>query len=260
MQRIILVLTLILVNINHASAENCFLAKEQNKILVSEGACDVRHSPRCSFNIALSLMAYNERILTDAIHPEFPFKTGYPDYVARWKQPHNPSLWMENSCIWYSQLLTKKLGIAKLQDYVTKFKYGSQDVSGDPGKNNSLTRSWMSGSSLTISAQEQTVFLQKILDQNLPVSKKAYANTQEIIFLEQLAPGWKLYGKTGTGNLPMPDGSFDEHREGGWFVGWLENGKRAIVFASYVEQAKQELPAGARAKEIAKQRLLQIIT
>jgi len=109
---------------------DCFLVKENDKVIINEGDCKSRHAPRCSFNIAISLMGFNEGILIDQTHPEFPFKKGYHDYVEKWKQPHNPSLWMKNSCLWYSQVLTKKLGMGKFKEYITKFNYGSQDVSG----------------------------------------------------------------------------------------------------------------------------------
>ena len=238
---------------------NCFLVKENNNIIINEGDCKSRHAPRCSFNIAISLMGFNEGILIDQTNPTFPFKKGYLDYVEKWKQPHNPGLWMKNSCLWYSYVVTKKLGMLKFKKYVTKFNYGSQDVSGDKGKNNGLTRSWMSGSSLKISPEEQTIFLQKFLNRELKVKPKSYEMTKSIIFVDDLIDGWKLYGKTGTGNLPNVDGTLNENREGGWFVGWIEKGKRTIVFANYVEQDMQDTPAGGRAKQVAIEKLIQII-
>jgi beta-lactamase class D len=246
---------------------DCFLVKENDKVIINEGDCKSRHAPRCSFNIAISLMGFNEGILIDQTHPEFPFKKGYHDYVEKWKQPHNPSLWMKNSCLWYSQVLTKKLGMGKFKEYITKFNYGSQDVSGDKGKNNGLTRSWMTGSSLNISPEEQTIFLQKFLDHNLKVNHQTYEMTKNIIFLDDLIDGWKLYGKTGTGYLPIknidgtPNTDCEDCENGcGWFVGWIEKDKRAIVFASYVEQnMPRGIPAGGQAKRIVIEKLIKII-
>ncbi len=40
----------------------------------------------CSFNIAISLMGYNEGVLIDELHPTLPFKKGYVDYIEKWKQ------------------------------------------------------------------------------------------------------------------------------------------------------------------------------
>jgi len=237
----------------------CFLAIENNKILSQEGECQLRHAPRCSFNIAISLMGFDEGLLVDETCPEFQFKEGYFDYIEKWKQSHNPYLWMKNSCLWYSQVLIQKLGAKKFQEYVRKFNYGNQDVSGDKGKNNGLTRSWMSGSSLEISPEEQAVFLQKFLDQKFPVSSESYEMTKNIIFVDDLVDGWKRYGKTGLGNAPNADGTLNEDREEGWFVGWAEKGKRAIICVCYIEQDRQDISASGLAKEIAKEKLMKLI-
>jgi len=227
---------------------NCFLAKENNKIINQEGGCATRQSPCSSFKIALSLMGYDAGILTDETQPEWPFQKGYVDYIEKWKQPHNPELWIKNSCVWYSQVLTQKLGMDKFKDYVTKFDYGNQDVSGDKGKNNGLTNSWLS-SSLKISPEEQTIFMQKIINNELPISPKALQMTKSIIFVEDLPNGWKLYGKTGSASIKM-----------GWFVGWVQKDNRNIIFASYIEDNdKKDIYGGARAKELAKEKLLQLI-
>jgi beta-lactamase class D len=260
MKRILLLLSLILsVILPTTTHADCFLVKENDKVIVSEGDCQSRHAPRCSFNIAISLMGYNEGLLIDELHPELPFLKGYPDYVEKWKQTHNPSLWMKNSCYWYSLALIKQLGMKKFKEYVVKFRYGTQDVSGDKGKNNGLTRSWMSGSSLRISPEEQTIFLQNLIGRKLQVTPHAYEMTKNIILVGDLIDGWKLYGKTGTGNLPKGDGTLDERHEGGGFVGWVEKDKRAIVFAHYIEQEVQDTPAGLRAKEIAKEKMIKIV-
>jgi beta-lactamase class D len=119
-------------------------------------------------------MGYNEGILIDETHPELPFKEGYVDYVESWKRPQTPTSWIKNSCVWYSQITTQKLGIKKFSDFLQKFNYGNHNTSGDVGENNGLTESWL-GSSLQISPQEQVTFLQKLLDNKLPVSVKGVA-------------------------------------------------------------------------------------
>ena len=80
-------------------------------------------------------------------------------------------------------------------------------------KNNGLTHSWLS-SSLALSPSEQIQFLQKIINKKLPVSQKAFSMTKDILYIQELAGGWKLYGKTGNG-LQLT-------KKHGWFVGWIE--------------------------------------
>ena len=237
----------------------CFLAKENNKIIKQEGDCESRHSPCSTFKIAISLIGFNEEILIDETHPEWPFKEGYVDYRDNWKQPHNPSLWMKNSCVWYSQVLTQKLGMSKFKEYITKFNYGNQDISGDKGKNNGLTNSWLS-SSLEISPEEQAVFLQKLLDNKLPVSLKSHEMTKNILFVEDLPSGWKLYGKTGSGSVLNHDKTQKLDRKIGWFIGWIQKDSRTIVFTNYIEDDdKQDTYAGPRAKAAAIDKLIQIV-
>ena len=238
---------------------NCFLVKENNTIIVSEGDCTSRHAPCSTFKIALSLIGYNEGLLTDETHPELPYKKGYADWISSWKQPHNPFLWMKNSCVWFSQVLTQNLGMNTFNDYVVKFDYGNQDTSGDKGKNNGLTDSWLS-SSLQISPEEQTIFLQRLLNNELPASLRAHEMTRKILFRENLPDGWKLYGKTGSGSQLSQDKSQKLDLQIGWFVGWLQRNNRTIVFAYYLEDdEKKDTYASLRAQAAAKERLLHLI-
>ncbi|QSH41391.1 class D beta-lactamase [Lentisphaerota bacterium ZTH] len=261
MKRFILSLGLgLLAGYSAKAADYCFIAAENYKVIKQAGDnCSLRQAPCSTFKIALSLMGYNEGILKDETHPEFPFKKGYVDWLERWKQPHNPQLWMKNSCVWYSQVLTKKLGMKKYKEYAVKFNYGNADVSGDKGKNNGLSRAWLS-SSLQISPEEQIKFLQKLIDYKLPVSKKANEMTRKILFVEKLADGWKLYGKTGNGSQQRADGSKIKDRQVGWFVGWISKGKRHIVFVYRIlDKNKQNTYASLRAKAAARKELLKII-
>lgn len=242
-KNILFALLTLCLNLQAFADKECFIAQENNQILKQTGNCIERHSPCSTFKIPLSLMGFNEGILVDETHPEWPFK---PEYSAKreiWKQPHHPTTWMKNSCIWYSQVMTTKMGLETFKSYVSLFKYGNQDITGDVGKNNGLTHSWLS-SSLKISGEEQIAFLQKLLRGVLPVSAKAHELTRKILFIEELPKGWKLYGKTGRG----PQRS--------WFIGWLEKGDRKIVFTQYIEGTSTT----KRANEIAKEKLLVLIS
>ena len=255
-----------IINSTQVLANNDCFIYEQNGKTVSEGQCEQRHPPQSTFKIAISLMGYNEGILRDETHPLVPFKEGDADDVENWRQPHNPMLWMQNSCVWYSRFVTKKLGMDKFTSYVKQFNYGNEDVSGDRGKNNGLTNSWIS-SSLRISPTEQIKFLNKLLLSKLPVSVKSRQYTYNIVYLKDLQDGWKLYGKTGTGDLLNNDGTHDVTRERGWFVGWIEKENRKIVFAQYLEVKNVKdashhfgYVASKKAKELTEERLKRIIS
>jgi beta-lactamase class D len=227
---------------------NCFVAKENSTLIKREGRCAQRHTPCSTFKLAISLMGYNEGILTDVTHPEWPYRVGYDAWKASWKQPHNPTTWIKDSCVWYSQKITQTLGMAKFKKYVNEFHYGNQDVSGDIGKDNGLTHAWLS-SSLQISADEQVDFLQRLLKNKLPVDKKTQNLTRAIFYVEDLPHGWKLYGKTGSGLQQNSDRSLNPKLQVGWFVGWVEKGARKIVFANYIVAPRSEdLSGGQQAK------------
>jgi beta-lactamase class D len=162
----------------------------------------------------------------------------------------------KNSCIWYSQIITEKLGPEKFTKYIEEFQYGNQDVTGDPGKSNGLTHAWLS-SSLQISPQEQIEFLEKLVAAKLPVSQRAIDLTSSIFFNETMGNGWKLFAKTGTGFKYNNDGTLDLDHQIGWFVGWITKQERTIFFAQYIEDNQKMVTlAGSRAKALAKERLI----
>lgn len=204
-------------------------------------------------------MGFDSDILIDEMHPVWPFKSGYVDWREVWKQNQNPTSWMKESCVWYSQLLTTQLGMKKFQDYVTKFDYGNQDLSGDSQQNNGLTSAWLS-SSLEISSLEQIAFLEKMLTGHLPIKQHAIIMTKDILFVEELKNGWKLYGKTGMGNLLNANKSKNTNLNHGWFIGWIEKGDRRIIFCTHInDHKKEDIFASLRAKADAKKRLTRII-
>ncbi|KJV92501.1 class D beta-lactamase [Rickettsia bellii] len=262
MKKITLYLTaLISFTVSFAIKADCFLVKENDKVIKQDGDCKSRYAPCSTFKIVLSLMGYDDGFLIDETHPKLPFKKGYDDYLEVWKQPHTPKDWMKNSCLWYSRLITKELGYEKFHNYVTKFNYGNQDTSRDKGKNNGLTNAWLS-SSLEISPEEQIAFLQKLAADQLPVSLKAQEMTKNIMFIEDFADGWKLYAKTGSGNRLNEDRTIKlKDCQIGWFIGWLQKDNRKVFFVHFIEDKEHhDSYASFRSREAAKEKLKGLIS
>ncbi len=247
-------LSIILLFSAQAMAEtHCFIVKEKNHILIEKGACSRRYSPCSTFKIPISLMGFDSGFLMDETHPTWKFQDKYkkslPIMLDCWREKQNPKTWIKNSCIWYSQIITKKLGSKKFKQYLKDFNYGNQDISGDLGLNNGLTHAWLS-SSLKISPKEQLVFLDKLISFTLPISQEAQAFTRNVLFIDTIFDDWKLYGKTGSGFLLNTDGSRNQDRQIGWFIGWLEKSERRILFVHYIQdEHKINASAGKRAKE-----------
>jgi beta-lactamase class D len=200
-------------------------------VLHETGDCDSRVTPASTFKIPLALIGFDSGVLIDSKTPVWPFKKGYPDWGgAAWQQDVGPAHWMKHSVLWYSQQLTARLGMDHFASAVTALDYGNADLSGDPGQDNALERSWIS-SSLKISPREQLGFLRRLLAGDLPVSPAAMAATREIVGSESFASGWTIWGKTGSAYPRHADGSFDRRHGWGWFVGWGQRGGTTLVFA-----------------------------
>jgi beta-lactamase class D len=235
---------------------SCFLVKEGEHLKIEEGECQTRYSPSSSFKIPLSLMGFDSEILKDLDHPVWPYQEGYVSWLPSWKMAQTPKSWIKNSCLWYSQQLTQKLGMAKFKRYITQFSYGNQDISGEPGQNNGLTHSWLS-SSLQISPKEQLIFLEKLHEGQLAVSLHAVQMTREVLYSQTLSSGWKIYGKTGSGHLlSHPLSTSTVPIQHGWFVGFAENNDRVVYFVNHqIDDKPEPSYAGPRVREVTLNRL-----
>ncbi|KAF5028005.1 Beta-lactamase OXA-18 [anaerobic digester metagenome] len=238
-----------------ARAATSFLAREGDEVLAAEGDLTTRRAPCSTFKIAISLMGYDAGILIDETHPVRPYDESLNVPYDMWKQPHDPVMWMRNSCVWYSQVTARELGMERFKAYVDRFGYGNRDVSGrrgTAGTDDGLTRAWLS-SSLAISPEEEVDFIGRLVRSELPVSAHAQEMTRRILFVQDLQGGWKLYGKTGSGVRLLPDGARDEDRQIGWFVGWAQHGDgRTVLFAHLLEDEDDNpAPAGRRSRDAA---------
>lgn len=226
--------------------KDCFVVSDfaSNKVLYQIGDCEIEESPCSTFKMALSVMGFDAGILKSDTDPEFGYKEDYAAPFDIWKQAHNPTSWIKNSCVWYSRRMTELLGFEKFKKYVNDFNYGNCDVSGDLGEHNGLTKSWLC-SSLKISPLQQVEFIKKLLAFEFPVSRHAHVLTQKLLFLGDLQNGWKLYGKTGAGTY------MGNNRSVGWFVGWVAKEQKKLLFACLIKKDTSEFVVnnGKLAKE-----------
>lgn len=239
--------------------ESCFIASMDGMIITEQGDLDQYYPPCSTFKIAISLMGFDSGILVDEKEPVWVFTKGYVDWLKRWRQPHDPKLWLANSCVWYSQKITKKLGIEKFSEYVRRFNYGNQDTSGDRGENNGLTNCWLS-SSLSISPRQQLDFLNKLVANRLPVSIKAQEITKKIMYQETFENGWDLYGKTGSGYQLDVNGNRLKDRQVGWFIGFICKDEQVMTFVYLIADEKSQYSyASLRARAACKDAIRELI-
>ncbi len=232
---------------------------QTGQTILRQGPCEIQQTPCSTFKIPLALMGFDAGILKDEHTPSWRYLPEYNSNRPEEQRDIDPTSWEAISVVWYSQKLTQLMGIKTFQKYVDQFHYGNRDLSGDPGKDNGLTHSWLI-SSLKISPEEQVKFLQKLLKHDLGVSEEAYKMTEAILPSFPAADGWTVTGKTGSGFQKKPDGTLDRTMHIGWFVGWATKEDRRVIFAELlIDEKPQEGYGGLRARKALIEALPQIV-
>lgn len=229
----------------------CTLVVEagSGRTVLEEGDCTGRVTPASTFKVPLAVMGFDAGILKGPHVPVLAYRKGDVAWRPEWTQPTDPTRWLKYSVVWYSQRITHALGADRFHRYAVAFDYGNADLSGDPGRNNGLDRSWI-GSSLTVSPREQVTFLRRLVTGGLPVSPQAMALTRAIVETRDGGEGWTVHGKTGAAFPRLADGNFDRARGWGWYVGWAKKDGETYVFARLIQdEVRNSVPAGFRSRD-----------
>jgi beta-lactamase class D len=97
--------------------------------------------------------------------------------------------------------------------------------------------------------REQVDVLRRLVTRRLAVSEAAMDETLRLVEITPATNGWEAHGKTGTAFPRNADGSVDESRGYGWYVGWVTEAGRTLLFARLdQDEEKAEESAGARAR------------
>lgn len=121
------------------------------------------------------------------------------------------------------QELARRIGLERMQKNISKLNYGNNDIG------QVVDMFWLRGP-LKISAVEQTQFLAKLAQGQLPFPETAQASVREITRIDY-GPNWSLHAKTGWQNGPGPGI--------GWWVGWVQKGGRIFPFAINIDIQKE---------------------
>lgn len=216
----------------YAGKAFCFLLVDaetgQIQKSLNEMNCNEQLSPCSTFKVPLAIMGFESGVLKDK---NTTFKwDGTKRMLDVWNQDTSAADWMKNSTVWYSQLMTPKIGATKIKNYLRKYEYGNQNFKGG------LKNAWLTPTSpqdnpknfsLKISAIEQIDFLKKFVRNKLPAKQTSIDQTKELIFLETTPKGYTFSGKTGSG---FTDGT--RTKRIGWFIGTLKTPDREYVFAT----------------------------
>lgn len=194
---------------------------------------ETRFLPASTFKIPNSLIGL-ETGAVRSVDEVFWHYDGGPTFLDSWKKDMNLREAIKVSNVPAYQALARRIGLENMQANINKLNYGNRDI----GKKVDVF--WLEGP-IKISAVEQTAFLARLAQQQLPFSKKNQLNVRDILKQES-GQNWALYAKTGwTGRVAHPIG---------WFVGWVEQDRKIYSFALNIDMP--EFSKGQTRLDVAK--------
>jgi beta-lactamase class D len=184
-----------------------------------------RFLPASTFKIPNALNALENRIVRDE-HEVFRWD-GVERLVEAWNQDTDLASGMRNSTVWFCQEIARRTGPRRLQSFVDTLDYGNRDIGGG------IDRFWLDGG-IRISAYEQVAFLDRLRRRALPLSARSQRIVARILERGRGA-GWVLRAKTGAAlkvsAIDVAQGDDGRADNTGWYVGWVDRGDKAYVFA-----------------------------
>jgi len=178
-----------------------------------EARASIRFIPASTFKIPNSLIGLASGAVASA-DEVLPYG-GQPQPFPQWEKDMSLREAIPISNVPIYQALARRIGLSRMQEYVTRLDYGNADIG------TQVDRFWLQGP-LKISAVEQTQFLYRLTQGELPVPREIQATVREMVLLEQ-GDGWALYGKTGW--------AMGQDPEVAWWVGWVTRDGAVYPFA-----------------------------
>lgn len=204
---------------SHIEGTFVFYDVTGNKLIGhNRSRADTRYTPASTFKIANSLIGLSTGAVK-SVDDILPYKGPAEPFIPEWAHDMGLREAIKISNVPIYQELARRIGLQRMRKELIKLHYGNSQT-GDI-----VDRFWLEGP-LKISAIEQTTFLSKLAQKDLPLPKHVQESVQDIILLEQ-GTDWKLYGKTGWQNAPG--------RGIGWWIGWVEKRGHIYVFALNID-------------------------
>ena len=178
--------------------------------------------PGSTYKILNSLIALETGVISDEI--AVLTWDGIQRTVPQWNRDLNMKEAIRLSAVWFYQVLARRIGHERMQQWVTQVGYGNQQI----GSSEDIDQFWLQGE-LQITPQEQIQFLRRFYNDDLPFSERSISIVKDIMTLEQ-TPDYTLRGKTGW--VGFDD---DVSPQIGWLVGYLEQEDNVYFFATNIE-------------------------
>ena len=176
-----------------------------------------RFIPASTFKIPNSLIGLSTGAV-ESVNEILPYG-GQPQPFKSWQQDMGLRDAIKISNVPIYQELARRIGLERMRENLAAISYGNAETG------NQVDTFWLKGP-LQISALEQSEFLARLAQNDLPFSGEVQQSVRDIVFLEQ-GDDWALYAKSGWTTTPDPDI--------GWWVGWVVKDHRIFSFALNID-------------------------
>lgn len=174
--------------------------------------------PASTFKILNALISLETEVIQDdvavltwdGITREFPV----------WNQDTNLRQAFSNSTVWFYQVLARRNGHQRMQQFVKQVGYGNQQI-GTPDR---IDHFWLDGP-LKITPKQEIEFLRRLAQNKLPFSQRHMDLVKDMMIIEK-TPDYTLRAKTGWVTSVSPNI--------GWIVGYLEQDNNQYFFATNI--------------------------
>jgi len=171
----------------------CFIMRDNNHESMhffNKERCIQRFLPASTFKIFNSLVA-----LETAVAPDDQLLIVWDSIKRRpeWDKDMTMREAFRVSCLPYYQEIARRIGPARMKHYIDTVKYGNMTMGG------AIDNFWLNNT-LQITPDEQVGFLKRMYFYELPFSERSQRIVKTMMLREE-TPTYKLYYKTGTGNV-----------------------------------------------------------
>ncbi|WP_110987659.1 class D beta-lactamase [Acaryochloris thomasi] len=172
--------------------------------------------PASTFKVLNSLIALE----TGVIDNELSILTwdGVERSIPAWNRDLNMQTAIQVSAVWFYQVLARRIGYERMQQWIAKVGYGNQAI----GEADDIDTFWLTGD-LRITPHQQIQFLRRLHKNELPFSDDAIATVKNIMIVER-TPDYTMRAKTG----------WASESQIGWYVGYVEQDDNTYFFATNI--------------------------
>ncbi len=174
--------------------------------------------PGSTFKILNALISLETGVIQDDV--SVLTWDGVKREIPVWNRDTNLRQAFKDSTVWFYQVLARKNGHQRMQQFVEQVGYGNRQI-GAPDR---IDHFWLDGP-LQITPKQEIEFLQRLEANNLPFSQRAIDLVKDMMILEK-TPAYTWRGKSGWINSVNPNI--------GWLVGYLEQKDNVYFFATNI--------------------------